>query len=102
MTKSEALLECESLWTLVGEWPYADLEAIERARRFSRALSCGPNTSPYICEKAGTIVELFEHWFTEKRWRQYGDEPFRLRAIVLSNIGNLRRAISSEYGVDPE
>jgi len=47
-------------------------------------------------------VELFEHWFTEKRWRQYGDEPFRLRAIVLSNIGNLRRAISSEYGVDPE
>lgn len=82
---------------MIGDHPGSDMNAVSRARQIRFKFDTDPDANFQVQDKAGSLVEFLSYWCSERRWRNWGDNPERLRNILEKHHTQLRRAIEQCY-----
>ena len=87
-TPAERKALIAELRVLIGPYPGRNDTALSRARALLGELEWRSNA--YTREKAGTVLEDFQLWFSKRRWMRYcGGVPEHFRIRLLSSIQKL-------------
>jgi hypothetical protein len=98
MTRAEALALCDELERIVGDDPGPDEDGVRRVEVIRRTLTRDPKATRYLDEKVGKAANLISgYWLRARRWKRYGADPSRLRALVGNAIAGVRRAIETAW-----
>lgn len=102
MSREEALELHKELREMVWEHPYPIPGAKDRLRKIEFAFNCCTDVTAYFREKVSSAIHWVGIWCTERKWRQWGDDPSRLRGIVLNNISATEMVIEQELPTSVE
>ena len=96
MDQGSALALVKEMRDMVGDAPAPIYDSANRLKKIAFALNASRDVTGYFREKVVAAVEFTGIWCSERKWRQWGDDPARLHGIVLGNLSRLEDVIEQE------
>lgn len=96
MRREDALRLVQDMRAMVGDLPGPIYDSAGRLKRIAFALNGCDGVTGYFREKVVAAVDFTGIWCSERRWRQWGDDPAGLHSIVLGNLWSLEQVIEQE------
>lgn len=83
---------CAELTQLIGNGPGKDPDSLRRVGVLLRDILSSPWYNTYVAEKAASVREYFEIWFSVRRWNKRADGGSWTRSTLDQEIFKLEGA----------